>query len=367
MFKKIITVSVDQQYYVKALDRFIPLKPFAKPSTRIIYFHVLGPNFFTEYSDLLPLLDGIEVKPGNFKKHGAPLFKWDAGQYKVIQPAMDSLAEQAQRADLAMQFHFPNRINTHLEESLSTAAMQHHERLLEVFSTYSDVVRDYGFMPNVTVHPPLLKRQDHLSRIKVDKALRQANQFFIKLGKTLAAQDSPIIVGIENQTDITAEAADANNLGYETRHLTRLAANTNHHIQFTVDRGHRNLSTGFKVNDLVQWCAEHNKYIANFHFHGNEGTNQDLQTIVIGASTREQSKIMADIPGQARWDAHMLPKRWQASGYSAYILRAVKEGIPLDLELSARKIDRAYGRETLLNYIKQLREEVNLAYSIVQP
>ncbi|HCC08073.1 MAG TPA: hypothetical protein DEP72_07970 [Clostridiales bacterium] len=43
------------------------LKPEINPSNKILYMHVLRFETFVKYSEVLKVIDGIEVKPEKFK------------------------------------------------------------------------------------------------------------------------------------------------------------------------------------------------------------------------------------------------------------------------------------------------------------
>ena len=368
MLKKILADHNNRVYFERALDRFLPLKPYSKPAKDIVYFHVLGPNFFKDSANILPYLDGLEIKPANFAKGSAALFSWRGAEYVANKEGFASINQSRDRGDngglLKAQFHFPNSVKDADNNTLDLGNLAHHDKLLTVFKAYFSTIEEFNFGPNITVHPPLLKRELHNNVSVVQEVLNNANIFFRRLGVLIEESKVNVIIGVENQSNLDSDAEPEVNLGYALNHLMTLVDGTNSKIQFTVDRGHRYLTEEFNVDALVFWSKQNGKHIANFHFHGNAGLNSPVETVLRGARPEEVAKVLDD-PTKARYDAHWIPSRGQAIGYSAYIIRAVAEGIPLDLELMFNKIIRHHGEDYLIKFLKQLRAEINLAYEMI--
>ena len=224
-------------------------------------------------------------------------------------------------------------------------------------------IDNYNLLPNITVHPPFLSRELHSNTEAVQHALISGNIFLNRLGRLIEDSGINAIIGVENMSALEASGHALMGLGYKLDHLTQLVTGTNSKIQFTVDRGHQNLTEHFNVDDLVNWCRQNHKYITNFHFHGNGGYLAPIRQTIKGASPSAESYFLTHI-NQLEYDTHWIPQRGQGNGYSAYIIRAVAENIPLDLELNARRILRANGPQALVNFLEQLRTEIRLAYEL---
>lgn len=292
-----------------------PLKnPPQNPSKNILTTHCRG---FRNLENLEPILNEgiiniIEFKPEKFEGNEA-LFNWD-NQYKILHPNfpnLEKIKNESIKYNFGIQFHIPfGKIEGIL---LNSGNKEDHLKLLSVFNAYIEAIDKYELQKafgnnrvNLVMHPPDVEdhTNDHIKEI-----LSVSNEFFINLGDQVKTQNWPIIICLENQPDPFAY----NTLGYLEEHLTTLVENTNEFIQFCIDSGHRNLAKTFSVQNIVDWCQKNNKAIFNFHFHSNNGLVDNLL------------------------DAHNFPDPDKIHGYLRYILRAVYESIPLNLEISERK------------------------------
>ena len=150
-------------------------------------------------------------------------------------------------------------------------------------------------------------------------------------------------MGVENMPDPRINNYDIDPVGYTPSHFTTILNGTNDAIQLTVDSGHRLISTGLTVTQLVRWCLDHSKNITNFHFHVNNGI--DGERTARGESC----------------DLHNLAVPSELHGFAMYVLRAVTENVPLNLEIKAKN----YSPEELFFYVSGIRGCIDHIYGAV--
>ncbi len=310
------------------------LKPAAEPSQDILYMHCLDFENFFQYQSIFNngLLTGVEIKTENFPH----MFHWQGqflrpahGKFKWLKNILDSYG-------LKSQIHFP--FYSVAGRELSAAQRADYPHLLHVFEVYSELVSRYGFGRNITVHPPSIA--DHFNPQEVKTALARANEFYLLLGQKISEQNWPIVVGLENQAEPYINNYKTEALGYRGDHFKTMLQNTNSALQLTLDSGHRQLSKTYQINGLAEWCLANNKYIANFHFHANNGFPENAA----------ENDICYDSHDPA------LPEN--LIGYEKYLLRAVYENIPLNLEINFQK----YSPVQLFEYIASLQKTIAAIY-----
>jgi sugar phosphate isomerase/epimerase len=293
-----------------------PLKnPPQNPSQNILAIHCRG---FQNLKDLKSVLQNeniniLEIKSEKFEGNDA-LFYWD-NMGKTLHPNfpnLEKIKNESLKYNFGIQFHIPfGKIEGTL---LNSGNKEDHIKLSNVINAYVDIIDKYQLQKsfpnnrvNLVIHPP--DTPDHTKIDCIKEILSVSNEFFVNLGDQAKTQNWPITICLENQPDPFAY----NSLGYLEEHLFTLVKNTNEFIQFCIDSGHRLLAKDFKVQDIVDWCQKNNKAIFNFHFHSNDGLVSNLL------------------------DAHNFPDPDKIHGFMRYILRAVYENIPLNLEISERR------------------------------
>lgn len=333
MFFKHISSSIEVSFFDKNYILH-GLKPFRERSRDVLYMHSLGFDDFSKYKQIFNnnLLSGVEIKTDSFND----MFVWENS---VLLPNMRQFKHLKNILDdhgLKRQIHFP--LYEIAGKSLSAANPADHRALLHVFEVYAEIVANYGFSENITMHPPFV--DDHFDHNEIRNALCWTNEFYLLLGDMIATQSWPIVIGLENQPDPYMNNFRRDALGYAPEHFTKMLKNTNRHIQLTLDSGHRNLSRNHKINDLYEWCLSNNKHIANFHFHANDGLSPEAA----------KNNIC--------YDSHDLALPGRLRGYDKYLIRSVYENIPLNLEINFKK----YSPLQIFQYISGLRETINYLY-----
>lgn len=312
------------------------LKPNAKISNNIIFMHITGFDCFEKYTNILKIIDGIEIKPDKFKGEDR-LFDWEDGKFVYNKQNFDRIKCFADKYNLKVQFHLPfYKIEG---KSLALEKEEDHDTFLKVFEQYAKVIDDYKLgTTNITIHPPVLEDCSNFDIIKL--ALENANKLFIKLGEKIKVDNWNMVIGVENQPMPKTYKNDVYSLGYELDHFNIMLHHTNDYIQITVDSGHRLLADDFSVNRLANWCIENKKYITNFHFHQNNGP--DYEKVAQGKSS----------------DLHHIAVKDGMNGYYRYLMTSVLECIPLNMEIKFSN----YKTEQILDYVTNLRSDVDDVY-----
>jgi hypothetical protein len=304
-------------------------------SKKVLFIHVRGFQDIERFASFMPFLDGLEIKPEDFRQNDA-LFYWQGERLKYNNENFQRLVTNLNDRALQIQFHLPYEIEGRI---LDIADREHHALLFNVFETYAEVMIRFGFGRNITVHPPELN--DHSDKEAVRNALSVTNDFLVSLGEKIKKNKWPIVIGLENQPDPAINNYSMDMLGYKLKHFMRMLYCTNEFIQLTVDSGHRLLATDFKVRDLEMWCKDNGKYIANMHFHENEGISPE----------RIETGKSLDLHALALPDGRVL-------GFSNYLLRAIADNVPLNLEIKTKE----YSLVRLYQYIAGLRSNIDQVY-----
>jgi hypothetical protein len=320
------------------------LKGVWTPSDEILFIHCLGFRSFSDYSGFINLIDGLEIKPEKFYGDDQ-LFTWKGKCLRDHSHNFSQLINRSADLGLQLQFHLPYR---KIEgKTLYASNPEDHDSLIQVIETYADVIARFGLNQargkvNLTMHPPEIADIDDQSALEL--ALLRTNEFYLRLGERIESENWPVVIGIENMPDpkINNYAIDA--IGYAPDHFTKMLKGTNDSIQLTVDSGHRMISSELTVSELVQWCLDHDKYMTNFHFHVNNGI--DEERTVAGESC----------------DLHNLAVPSGLHGFTMYLLRAVTENVPLNLEIKAKH----YSPEELFFYVSGLRCSIDHIYGQVK-
>jgi len=275
----------------------------------------------------------MEVKPECFTGSDR-LFMIRRGKVALHRKNFARLAGQAARQGLALQFHFPDRIEGW---ELNPGVVKHHRLILSYFAAIAKAVGDHGLLPNVSFHLPLLywgkRKVIPGSEAGIARALQNTRLLFLKLAIQHAAQGWPLKLGVENQADPTRAT---HILGYLTGQLEAVTAATPDWINFTLDVGHSLLSKRMTVaGDLLPLAARLGKEVINIHFHENRGEQSDTD----------------------HGDDHALPTGAKIPDYLHYLNRAVQERAPLVLEVDTSR----YTPEQLLvvsTGIRALMEQI---------
>jgi sugar phosphate isomerase/epimerase len=254
-------------------------------------------------------LNLLEVKPEEFR--GAEtLFTLQGERFRPTPANVERLVAEASALGMDVQFHFP----TSLEGAdLNPGDPAKHDLILSLFEAIEETIGQYHLQPNVTLHPPVLTwgGRELLPRELHGQALTSMNDFLRKLALESWAGRGNLVVGVENQAD---PKTDSHCLGYEVRQFATILAETPSWVNVTIDTGHRILTRGFKVKNILEYLASIGKSVVNFHFHQNHG----LRT----TSYKD--------------DEHQLPVGGMIPGHYNYLRRAVQEGIPVVIEVNIR-------------------------------
>jgi hypothetical protein len=324
--------------------RDLELLKKVEPSKDILFIHCLGFKSFTDYAPFLKKMSGLEIKPESFK--GAEhLFSWKKNILHYNHNNFDKLVNLSGGLGLQLQFHLPYRKIEN--RTLYASNPQDHDALTNVIEEYAQVIDHYNLQKprgkvNLTMHPPEII--DHNNLNSLESALAITNEFYIKLGEKIVSEGWPVTIGLENMPDPKINNYLIDALGYTPEHFTKMLKDTNDSIQLTVDSGHRLINSNIRVRDLVTWCSDQNKYITNFHFHVNKGIDE------------ERTKAGKSC------DLHSLAVPNELHGFTMYILRAVTENIPLNLEIKAKK----HSPEDLSFYVNGMLGSINDIYKEVR-
>lgn len=315
----------------------------------------------------------VELKPDKFPAD-EKLITLDPESllFKEVPENMSRLSEALQAGGMTAQVHMPSKFDMAdgATRRLSIGSLADHELLLQYFEALEGMRAKYGLAEEmvVTVHPPyeilnydfqsivaeysLAEVLEHgqidpeKKRAIEKRYLRNANAFFVRLGRMIEENGWKIKVGVENQA---YSSRDSWNVGDKTEDFQIMMAGTSDVIQLTFDTGHSLLSRGrggeLKSKSLIYFAMLAGKHIASYHMHQNEGWTVDPATGTYRADRHEPSTDER-IPGFYRF--HL--QRCALEGTSATLEIPVGEYPEGDMErlftdIHARIDQMRIGRE----------------------
>jgi hypothetical protein len=328
------------------------LRADVEPAKDILSMHIIDFDSFIVYKDFLHLLNRVEIKAERFgrMKEPRPLFFWQPnGDYVFHLKNTDKLKRLLDKHQLKSQWHLPYSLKDPQGEHLLNAGdPQDHEYLIMVYRAYASLIQSWEHDNEViTIHPPDLTVHNEAN---TEEAIKNSNAFYIILGRIIEKENWPVIIALENQSIPPTNTDKIYPIGYQAEHIYRMLAGTNERIQLAIDSGHRIQTNKLRMDDLVDWCKTLNKYIANIHFHGNYGLDapRDIDPKLLG-------------------DAHLLPYRELVKGFDMYILRAIVDAVPLNIETFTRKYSEKYGKhpQEVTDFIIHLRNGIDDLYKMI--
>lgn len=287
------------------------------------------------------------------KSIAGSLFRWEGDKVVYNKEMFAKIKGYTVQTDhdIKIQFHFPFKDEIFrkaevpnsakkIDQFLSMGRTEDHERLLKIFISYFQAIKENGLPSIITFHPPFV--DEHENEEEIESAIVNGNKFLILLGKYITDNNIPVVIGMENQPTPGKNGykKGQESVGYKMDHFVKLLEGTNDSIQITFDSGHRNIAEDMSYLGMLAYCKEAGKYIANFHFHSNHGILEE------------------HIRTHTTNDEHNFPEPKLINGYSYYLLRSVLENVPLNLEIMFYN----YNDDQLEHYVKHLRGELDRIY-----
>ena len=252
----------------------------------------------------------MEIKPEHYLGE-LKLFSLRGGRFSLHGRNFAELVEKTRAQGLALQFHFPPKIEG---INLNPGIRERHNIMLSLFGAMAEAIEEFELLPNITFHGPTMQWQTEPEILRtpaaINTALENTNKFLLTLARWHQDESWPIVLGVENQSDPTKHTQI---LGCTRDHLETMLRDTPDWVNITVDLGHEKLSSGLSLeSDVVPLALQMKKRIINAHLHENEGKQSDSD----------------------HGDYHRIPTPDEVRGRLGFLNRAVRERIPIVFEVN---------------------------------